>query len=123
MTLGSFLVLLAVFVALAIAIVFICNNGGWQGGRGREGPPRCHPYGQRPDDTAAPMPAAKTRTTPTPGSTDRPGRKKPPPGEPQLRKLRKRRAGFLCLQPRASAVTSARMARIWSGSVPVSCQV
>ena len=34
MTLGSFLVLLAVFVALAIAIVFICNNGGWQGGCG-----------------------------------------------------------------------------------------
>ena len=34
MSLGSFLVLLAVFVALAIAIVFICNNGGWQGGCG-----------------------------------------------------------------------------------------
>ena len=34
MNLGSFLVLLAVFVALAIAIVFICNNGGWQRGGG-----------------------------------------------------------------------------------------
>ena len=33
MDLGSFFVLLAVFVALAIAIVFICNHGGWQGKR------------------------------------------------------------------------------------------
>ena len=51
MDLGSFLVLLAVFVALAIAIVFICNHGGWQGGCG--GPcaasrPKCANAGQKP---------------------------------------------------------------------------
>ena len=34
MNLGSFLVLLVVFVALAIAIIFICNNGDWQSGCG-----------------------------------------------------------------------------------------
>ena len=52
MDLGSFLVLLAVFVALAIAIVFICNHGGWQGGCGgncvacRQ---KCANAGQKPD--------------------------------------------------------------------------
>ena len=34
MDLASFLVLLAVFAALAVAIVFIGNHGGWQGGCG-----------------------------------------------------------------------------------------
>ena len=30
--LQSFLVLLVIFVLLALAILFICQNGGWQGG-------------------------------------------------------------------------------------------
>ena len=99
MTLGSFLVLLAVFVALAIAIVFICNNGGWQGGCGGN----CAACRHRCADAA---------------------RKDPnDPDAARRTAAAERRAGFLCLQPRASAVTSARMARIWSGSVPVSCQV
>ena len=34
MDLPSFLVLVAVFAALAVAIVFIGNHGGWQGGCG-----------------------------------------------------------------------------------------
>lgn len=32
MNLQSFLVLLVIFVLLALAILFICQNGGWQGG-------------------------------------------------------------------------------------------
>ena len=34
MNLQSFLVLLVIFVLLALAILFICQNGGWQGGCG-----------------------------------------------------------------------------------------
>lgn len=32
MNLQSFLVLLVIFVLLALAILFICQNGGWQSG-------------------------------------------------------------------------------------------
>lgn len=34
MTLHGFIVLLVLFVLLAVAIVFISRNGGWQGGCG-----------------------------------------------------------------------------------------
>lgn len=32
MNLQSFLVLIVIFVLLGLAILFICQNGGWQGG-------------------------------------------------------------------------------------------
>lgn len=32
MTIQSIIVLVIVFVLLALAIMFICQNGGWQGG-------------------------------------------------------------------------------------------
>lgn len=34
MTIQSIIVLVIVFVLLALAIMFICQNGGWQGGCG-----------------------------------------------------------------------------------------
>jgi len=34
MNLGSILVLVVIFVLLGLAIMFICQNGGWQGGCG-----------------------------------------------------------------------------------------
>lgn len=34
MTLESIIVLVIVFVLLALAVLFICQNGGWQGGCG-----------------------------------------------------------------------------------------
>lgn len=34
MSIASILVLVIVFVLLALAILFICQNGGWQGGCG-----------------------------------------------------------------------------------------
>lgn len=32
MNVGSIIVLVVIFVLLALAILFICQNGGWQGG-------------------------------------------------------------------------------------------
>ena len=34
MNVGSIIVLVVIFVLLALAILFICQNGGWQGGCG-----------------------------------------------------------------------------------------
>ena len=34
MNVGSIIVLVVIFVMLSLAILFICQNGGWQGGCG-----------------------------------------------------------------------------------------
>ena len=41
MTIQSIIVLAIIFVLLALAILFICQHGGWQGGCGGNCP-RCH---------------------------------------------------------------------------------
>ncbi len=56
MTLQSIVVLVIVFVLLALAVLFICQNGGWQGGCGGNCA-RCHnkcaaPKQQHPDDAS-----------------------------------------------------------------------
>ena len=117
MTLGSFLVLLAVFVALAIAIVFICNNGGWQGGCGGNCAACRHRCATPAAGIGAAGAAAKTPTTPTPASTDLPG-KSPRPANRSSENCENAGRGF-CVFSRGRRPS---LRPGWRGSGPGRCR-